>query len=109
MGLRTVKFEEDDERIRKLGMIYFTCGDWEPLVTEGEEPTPEEPDDEGIPVTDSTTDPSEADKEPSDGAETGQEEDTSTTPVDDGNSQTPEDPVDNTPDNGNDSATGETN
>ena len=56
-------------------MIYFKCGDWEPLVTEEEEvapdeneTTPTEPEDEGgIPVTDPTTDPTEAEEQPSDG------------------------------------------
>ena len=30
MGLQTVEFKDSDTRIPRLGLIYFTCGDWTP-------------------------------------------------------------------------------
>jgi len=42
VGLTTVQYDMSDERIPKLGMIYFTCGNWSSPVIPKPEPATEE-------------------------------------------------------------------
>ena len=49
MGLTSVQFDTDwDDRIRKLGMIYFMCGDWTPPDESTDSETPTLPDDPDV-------------------------------------------------------------